>query len=382
MRMIGNKQVSLYFHIPFCTQKCSYCHFYVIPDRPASHQILLESFSLELERWRSALEERSLASIYFGGGTPALLEPEELCQILEKVQAISAFSLQETEITIEANPETLTAEKAAKFAQLGVNRLSLGVQSFDDALLAKLGRTHCASKAIDAVHLAAEAGIGNISIDLMYELPGQTVDSWHRSLQKIAQLPIAHLSLYNLTIEPGTLFFKYRDSLLKEIPDGESSLQMYEMAIQVLEACGLQQYEISAFARKGFHSRHNTGYWTGRPFLGIGPSAFSYWNGARFRNIAHLQRYWMALKEGSSPLDFSEQLDPAARQRELLAIALRLLAGVELQNFTAIHGALPDHTQKAVKKLIQEGFLQEESHRIKLTRQGILFYDTVASELI
>jgi oxygen-independent coproporphyrinogen-3 oxidase len=301
---------------------------------------------------------------------------------LHQIGAILPFSSKEIEITLEANPESLTQEKANAYAKIGINRLSIGVQSLDDALLHTLGRTHHAKKAIHAIENAAAGGIENISIDLMYEIPGQTAASWKSSLAQVAQLPITHLSLYNLTIEPGTLFFKYREKLLKEVAAPHICAEMYHGAIDQLHAIGLEQYEISAFARPGFPSRHNTGYWTGRQFIGCGPSAFSYWKGARFRNKPHLQHYWNALKDGDSPIDFTETLEPAKRQRELLAIHLRLLSGVNLHSFEKQHGPLDSALSNTIEELTLEGFLLRNDCQLYLSKKGLLFYDTVASEIV
>ena len=380
MRMSGkNKEpLGLYFHVPFCTKKCPYCHFYVVPDDASAHRLLLQGFLLELEQQKPLLQNAALTSLYFGGGTPSLLDPSFFEQLFRRIGEILPFSADEIEITVEANPDSLSLEKTAALAKLGVNRMSIGVQSLDNALLHKLGRTHHAKKALEAVDIALQGGISNLSIDLMYELPGQTLDSWNRTLEQAAAMPIKHLSLYNLTIEPGTVFFKHRENLSKEVADAETCAEMYETALQTLNDSGLHQYEISAFARDGYQAQHNTGYWTGRSFLGIGPSAFSYWQGARFRNKAHLRDYWNALKQGASPVDFSEKLDSPQRQRELFTIALRLLSGVPIEQFNL----LDQPTQTTIHKLIEAGWLQKNDGHIRLTKRGILFYDSIASDLI
>jgi oxygen-independent coproporphyrinogen-3 oxidase len=232
------------------------------------------------------------------------------------------------------------------------------------------------------VKITADAGISNISIDLMYDIPGQTLLSWEKTLEQIASLPMNHLSLYNLTIEPNTVFFKYRESLQKIVPDPECSASMYKMAVAGLKELGLEQYEISAFARNGMFSKHNVGYWTGRPFLGFGPSAFSYWNDKRFRSVAQFNRYLEALQNDLSPIDFSEELKPKERRNELLAIGLRLKAGVDCISFEAKHGPLDQTTYIALESLVQQKLLAKKDSRYFLTDQGVLFYDTVAVEII
>lgn len=374
--------ISLYFHVPFCTKKCDYCHFYVIPNKEIYHEQLLEGFALDLTRWKPQLVGKRLVSIYFGGGTPSLLKSDELASILKQVQRVIPFDPTKLEITLEANPETITQETMKQFAAVGINRVSIGVQTLDDPLLIKLGRSHRASASIEAVEATAAAGINNISIDLMYDIPAQTLASWRHTLEQIGHLPITHLSLYNLTIEPHTVFFKYRETIAKEVPDADISAQMYKTAVDILAKHGLIQYEISAFAHAGHQSQHNTGYWTGRPFLGFGPSAFSDWQGKRFRAIANLQKYLQNLREGNSPIDFSEQLPAEQRRRELLVIALRLCIGVDLGSFTAKNGPLDELTIKALQNLQQETLVERRGDIIKLSPRGILFYDTVAAELI
>ncbi len=342
----------------------------------------MEGLLLDIDLWAPQLIGKNLISIYFGGGTPSLLGADALAKLLDKVRSYLPFDEKNIEITLEANPETVTAALMRAYAQAGVNRVSIGIQTLDDALLKKLGRCHHASTAISAIETTAAAGISNISIDLMYDIPAQTLASWQNTLQQVAPLPITHLSLYNLTIEPHTVFFKYQEALRKELPDAESSTLMYEMAVATLQECGLLQYEISAFARAGKYSRHNTGYWIARPFLGFGPSAFSHWQGRRFRAVAHLNRYVQALREHKSPIDFSEELTEAHSRRELLAIALRLRDGVDLSNFERRHGALDQETVVSLQRLQQDGLLQRHDNTVSLTDRGVLFYDTVAVDLI
>lgn len=378
MRMTGKHEISLYFHIPFCTRKCHYCHFYVLPDKEESKIQLLKGFQMEWERWLPFLKNKSIKTVYFGGGTPFLFGPERIETILSLVKD---YLQKEAEITLEANPENVELDLMKEYKEAGINRISLGIQTLDNDLLVLLGRLHESSMAENAVWTTAEAGISNISIDLMYDLPNQTLTNWEKTLTRVTKLPITHLSLYNLTIEPQTLFFKKQEILKKTLPKEEDSLAMYEMAVNMCEQRGLHQYEISAFAKKGWESKHNLGYWTGRPFLGFGPSAFSYWEGKRFRNIAHLKKYLEKLSQGNSPLDFEEELIGEAKVRELLTIQLRLMEGVDRHLFEKKYGVLPDAIIKDLKHLEQEGFISNDQV-IALTKKGKLFYDTIAAELI
>lgn len=376
-----DKEVSLYFHIPFCTRKCDYCHFYVLPDEEAAKNRLADGIKKEWDLLTPLLKNKKVVTIYFGGGTPSLFGPERTACILNLVKS-SCEVIPDVEITLEANPENITLELMQAYAKAGINRVSIGVQTLDPNLLKLLGRLHDPEAALKAVHQTHRAGIENISIDLMYDLPKQTLDHWVTTLTRLKEIPITHLSLYNLTIEPHTLFFKKEKELRPLLPSGEESLSMYEIAISQLESLGLRRYEISAFSRPGFESRHNTGYWTGRSFLGLGPSAFSYWDGRRFRNIAHLGKYCKALDEGVLPRDFDEQLDPDASRRELFVIRLRLREGVDMPAFISERGKLDSEAIQAVENLIKEGYLEWKNERLMLTHQGVLFYDTVASELI
>jgi oxygen-independent coproporphyrinogen-3 oxidase len=361
-------KASLYFHVPFCTRKCPYCHFYVVPDKADLKDLLLESLRLEWEREKEKLQGKTIASVYFGGGTPSLFGPKALAEILSWLGNPSC------EITLEANPEQITLPLMQQFAAAGINRVSIGIQSLHDPTLQKLGRTHDAQKGIQAIHDTAQASISNITIDLMYEVPGQTIDSWNQTLGQLATLPITHLSLYNLTFEPQTVFFKKKEALKPLLPPPEASLEMLETAVFSLQQLGLKRYEISAFAQPGFESCHNLGYWTGRPFLGLGPSAFSFWEGKRYRNISDLKKYATALQSGLSPVDFEETLPYPANLHELCAVRLRLLEGVDTREYP-IAPAL-------FQQLQERGWLSLEGPRARLTAQGLLFYDSVASEII
>ena len=341
----------------------------------------MDGLALEWQMRLPSLEGKRIVSIYFGGGTPSLLGAERIGIILSWIR--QAFPLKsDTEITLEANPENISLPLMQAYRDVGINRVSIGIQTLDNRLLQTLTRQHDAQKGLQAVHYTAEAGIRNISIDLMYDLPGQDLVAWENTLKQAVELPITHLSLYNLTMEPHTVFFKKQDLLQKIIPDEDTSLKMYEMAIELLDKGKLTQYEISAFSRDNLYSRHNVGYWTARPFLGFGPSAYSYWEGKRFRNVCNLSRYCKALSEQESPVDFEEELDPAAKLRELFVIQIRLREGINLQDFQEKNGSIAFETLRSLEDLSKQGLICLSSTHASLTKRGILFYDTIASELI
>ncbi len=356
---------SVYIHVPFCTKKCPYCHFFVMPNE--NHDLYMQGLKNEWKLIQSLIQGKEIVSLYLGGGTPSLLGPEKIGEILSWMQV-------KGEITLEVNPDDVTLEKMEAFQKAGINRVSLGLQSLDNPLLKKLGRLHTAQKAIEAVHLTAQAGIKNITVDLMYEIPGQTLKIWEETLDRVSTLPITHLSLYNLTFEPGAVFYKKQKELSPLLPSPEESLAMLNAACTKLRAMGLSRYEISAFAKPGFESVHNTGYWTGRPFLGLGPSAFSFWEGRRFRNVCHLKKWKEILSQGQLPRDFDEKLSPLASLHERLAVRLRLFEGAPRSEFPI--------DSDLVKKLLEKEWLTLTPTHFQLTETGRLFYDSVAEEII
>lgn len=328
------------------------------------------------------LHGKRVVSIYFGGGTPTKLSPDHYALLLGAMRNAGIEIAPDCEITLEANPEDVTLPLMQQFSALGINRVSLGVQSLLDADLTFLGRTHNVSASTRALLATHEAGIPNISMDLLFELPHQTLSTFERSLAALKGLPFTHLSLYNLTIEPHTVFFKKKQALEAVLPPDEERLHMLELAFVTLSELGLERYEISAFARPGYISRHNSGYWLGRPFMGFGPSAFSYWEGARFSNTTRFNHYLDSVKEGQLPVAFTETLPYPSNLQELFAVRLRLVQGIDLAAFTACHGMLPQSVWESVDKLVTQGLLIHTEDNVRLTPRGQLFYDTVASELI
>ena len=377
-----NRDISLYFHVPFCSKKCPYCHFFVLPNEEKLKSSYIEALHKEWALRLPQIQGKRILSIYFGGGTPTKLEPIQYQRILEKIIHSDVEISSDCEITLEANPEDITLGLMQEFKTLGINRVSLGVQSFYDQDLILLGRTHNATRAIEAIQAIYEAGILNISIDLMFELPQQTLKGWIETLKTVSMLPLTHLSLYNLTFEPQTVFFKQKQQWMPKLPSEDVRLQMLQIAIQSLEAIGLNRYEISAFSKPGMQSKHNTGYWTGRPFFGFGPSAFSYWDASRFSNAANFKKYLDDLNKDQLPIDFEERLPYPSNLQELLAVRLRLIEGVDLKSFCADHGPMPTEVEKSLTKLIEKGWLESKAYVVKLTSSGQLFYDSVATEII
>lgn len=366
------EDISLYFHIPLCARKCPYCHFYTLPNRASFAEALMEGLALEWERVRPFVSERKPVSVYFGGGTPWLLGAQKMGRLLGMIPLSD-----DCEVTLEANPEEV--DDVRPFVDIGVNRLSLGVQSLDDGLLAALGRCHTSQRGIDAVWIAKEGGIDNISVDLMVDVPTQTLLHVEATLELMRTLPLTHVSLYNLTIEPHTVFHKRRALLEPLIPSDSEGTKILLRTIEGLASVGFSRYEISAFAKEEKLSRHNIGYWTHRTFLGLGPSAWSFAKGTRFQNAPHLNRWLAALRQGRSGSVFREALPYPQNVLERLAIGLRVLSGVDLRSFS-----LPEEARTSLRRLAQDGYLAWDAHEnvVQLTEKGKLFYDTVATAII
>ncbi len=312
-----------------------------------------------------------VATVYFGGGTPSLFGEKRVFTFLEEVK--KTHSLKGCEITLEVNPEKVTLELMRGYKEAGINRISLGVQSFDDSLLKQIGRTHDAKGALNAIETIASVGFDNITIDLMYDLPTQTVDVWEKTLQTATTLPITHVSLYNLQIEPNTVFYKTKPPQ----PTSVESLKMYESACSLLNEAGFTQYEISAFAKKNYEAAHNSRYWRSLPFFGLGPSAFSDFSGERRQNVANLNKYLQSLNQGELPIDFRETLPYPQNVIERFIVNLRMLEGVLLDRYP-----LPSETMATLKSLSTLELVKIDQNRVQLTRKGVLLFDSIAVELL
>jgi oxygen-independent coproporphyrinogen III oxidase len=380
MPMTGNNELSLYIHVPFCAKKCPYCHFYSIPCAEGLLGSFLTSLLTEISLRKEAIRASTIVSIYFGGGTPFLLYPRRLEKVLDALFQITP--LNNIEITLEANPESVTKEVLLEYSRLGINRLSYGVQSFNIDELLLLGRRHTPDDAVNAIYSAIDVGISNISLDLMYEIPHHTHEAWVYSLDRACSLPITHLSLYNFMIEEPSAFFRKKDLLESSMPSPEVSEQMYMSLLEKTSAQKFFQYEISAFAKKGFSSKHNVGYWKGREFLGLGPSAFSFYEGKRFSNVANLHSYCTQLTKETFPLDFIDSVTPQERQKELLAVGLRMNEGVFLPAFQQKWGYFDESLLSTIAWLKKIHLLEEMESHLKLTTAGLLVYDRIASEII
>ena len=324
---------------------------------------------------------QSVHSIYIGGGTPSAL-PQKLFEKL--LLKLKMFSVKSGQFTVEANPESLDAEKIRLMLDLGVNRLSIGVQSLDERKLKKLGRIHTCAKAKETVNLAYKMGFKNISVDLMFGIWDEELISWKRELDEIALLPITHVSCYELTYEKGTpLYFALSNKSVLPLDD-EITSAMYEAAIDTLALGGFKQYEVSNFSKLGFESKHNMHYWQNNPYIGLGPSAVSYIGGIRFRNVSDVNEYINRFEADKSLTEFSEKLSPVRSARETAAVKIRTKDGVDFKWFKMRTGFdFLELEKKALPALIEQGLIKykrkgDRITGIALKRKGFLFCDTVS----
>ncbi len=329
--------------------------------------------------------KRSVYSIYIGGGTPSVLDKKLLERLL---LSLKNFSVKSGEFTVEANPESLDEEKVKLLLDLGVNRLSIGLQSFDERKLKKLGRIHSAAKAEEAVNLAYKRGFKNISADLIFGTWGEDPEAWKRELDEIARLPITHVSCYELTYEKETpLFLALGNKSILPVDD-ETASKMYEAAIDTLGLSGFKQYEVSNFAKPGYESKHNMNYWENNPYIGLGPSAVSYVNGIRARNVSDVNEYIGRFGAGKTLTEFRERLSRVKSARETAALKIRTKDGIDFDWFKAKTGFDFLELERIVLPgLIEQGLIEYKKLGdvvcgVMLKRKGFLFCDTVSSAFL
>ncbi|MCS6771992.1 MAG: radical SAM family heme chaperone HemW [Kiritimatiellae bacterium] len=381
----------LYVHIPFCVRKCAYCDFYSVETArgPLAHRLRQrdqpdQPAFLEAIRRELALIPADFTpdTVFFGGGTPTELSEADLVSLL-KILADDVDLSGVVEWTCESNPGTLTMSKIEKLLAAGVNRFSLGVQSFDSASLEFLGRIHTAEEAREGVRMLRQAGVQNLNIDLMYGVPGMSMNTIRRDLESVLALEPEHIAWYGLIFEEGTpLNDLRRRGFVKEV-DEDAELQQYEFIRSALQAAGYRHYEISNFAKPGHECRHNLLYWSGGEYIGIGPSAHSHWRGVRWGNVRDLGAYIRRLECGESPVAFREELPPDAKARETLVMSLRRLDGVSRHEFRSLTGY--DYAElcaDALPWLIREGLLDDSGDRLRLTEKGLFVSDSIFAELV
>ncbi len=365
----------LYVHIPFCRRKCNYCDFCSYAD---VSDALTDAYISRLREEAGAYsrEERiPVDTVYFGGGTPSLLAAQRLEEIISALY--SDFDiLDSAEITLEANPGTLTTEKALAYKSLGINRISLGVQTIHQNELKLLGRIHLFDDFVNSYKLLRTVGFDNISLDLMYGIPEQTVSSFRETLRYMTELSPEHISAYGLIIEPGTPFYSMRDKL--PLPDEDAECEMYYTACELLGSHGYSHYEISNYARAGYASRHNLKYWRAEEYIGLGVAAYSYYKGMRYGNVRSLSEYL-----DSAPYSYDEELTAESQSYEYAMMRLRLSEGFSLPDYKARFGRdFLSGKEGIIEKLKERNLLKISGERIALTEEGFYVSNAILAEIL
>lgn len=375
-----NKEAEIYIHIPFCVRKCAYCDFLSFPSDEDTRKRYVTALTHEIAAAGASIREKTIRSVFIGGGTPSLLETSELASILEMVFRCANVA-KDAEISLECNPGTTDQTKLVELRSLGINRLSIGAQSFQDPLLRTLGRIHDSAGIITCYEEARKAGFENINLDMIFSLPGQSLKDWEEDLKTAVSLGPEHLSAYSLILEEGTPMYEKRASY--EFPDEETDRAMFRAAGEILEGAGLHRYEISNYAVPGKECIHNIGYWTGVEYAGTGLGAASLINDTRYRNTSSMEAY---LRDAESPekiRTIEEKLDLHGRMSEFLILGLRMTAGISAEEFRTRFGReLFEEYGSPLEKYISFGLIKKENDRIFLSEEGISVSNTIFADLL
>lgn len=373
---------AVYIHIPFCTNKCHYCDFnsYVLKGQPV--MAYLEALEREMEYTVSELPPGRIDTVFVGGGTPTVLTPEQLQYFLRLVRTYFAYDSNHLEFTMEANPGTTDADKLQVMQDGGVNRISFGVQSFDNALLHRIGRIHNTDDVYRSLELAKAAGFRNLSIDLMFGLPGQTLETLDSSIDEALRLDLRHYSVYGLKVEENTLFHTLYQKNELPLPEEDDEVRMYELIMHKLKAAGYEQYEISNFARPGYASRHNTIYWRNESYYGLGAGAHGYARGIRHINAKGIQEYIAAAADGL-PRTEATAVSREEAMEDFMMVGLRLLRGIRRSDFQRQFGCdVEEKFGGSLRNLLGKGLLEETNSGYRLSPHGIYLGNEVFAEFI
>lgn len=367
----------LYLHIPFCHYKCHYCNFYSLAS--FKHKDGFVPALVKEIRDRSTELTDTIDTVYFGGGTPSVLVSEEVGEILQTIREHYALS-PSAEITLEANPEDLSRCYTRELWDVGINRLSIGTQAFDERLLERLNRDHSVQHAVKAVKYAKESGIQNIGIDLIYGIPDLSHQAWEESLSKALEMDIDHISAYHLTVEPGTALQKMVEKGRYPQPDDQNAMEQFDILMQKLAAHGYEHYEISNFARRKKYSKHNSNYWYRKPYLGFGPSAHSYVPDQRRWNVRNLKAYFEGVKKGDGYFEI-EQLNVHDRYNEFVMLGLRTMWGIDRKDLLHMFGEkICDDFHQSIEMHLQNENVLLNGGVYTLSEKGKKFADGIASD--
>lgn len=376
--------LGLYIHIPFCVRKCLYCGFYSTPYDNLKADNYLSALYHETVMQTPLLEERLIGSVYIGGGTPTTLLPDQF-SLLFNIIRDHIHLTSEPEVTIEANPNTATADTLSLLKGLGVTRISIGVQSFSEQVLELLGRAHTAEQAMEAMQRARDTGFGNIGIDLIFGIPGQTAEQWHDTLETALTFAPEHISAYCLSLDEGSQWYRDRKEGRGAAPDDDTSATMYVMAREHLRSRGYHQYEISNYCLPGYECRHNVNYWDRGEYLGLGPGAWSFMGNRRWANIADLDQYVSRLIKGISAQDHDREEFVSGDQAALekLFLGLRKTSGIDLTEYRSLFGENElDALLMRIRDLERDGLVDAKKGVLVLTDRGMLLSNEVISRII
>ena len=379
---MNKKELGIYVHIPFCKQKCYYCDFISFANKECEQEAYIKALKKEIDIYD--FKNYNVTTIYFGGGTPSYLDSKYIVEIMKKLKS-KLNNLEDIEITIEVNPGTVTKQKLMDYKKIGINRISIGIQTTNNKLLKQIGRIHTYEEFLKTYELAKEVGFTNINVDLMLGLPNQTIEDLKESLETVIKLDASHISVYSLIVEEGTPISKLLDDGKLKLPDEELERQMYWYVKNTLELNGYKHYEISNFAKENKESRHNMNCWNQEEYIGFGVAAHSYLNNVRYSNTANLKSYIQNIEKAyfEKNKNIEEVQDIKMSQNEFMMLGLRKIDGVDISKFKEKYVQNPIFLYKdKLNKLVNEGLIEVTLNNIRLTNKGLDLANLVFEEFV
>jgi len=376
------KEIAVYIHIPFCSNKCYYCDFVSFPRLDKRIDEYVDCLIKEMEMYKDTLKEYTVETVFIGGGTPSYIDEKYILRILDYLYH-NYRSDEIREITIEVNPETVDYEKVKAYRDIGINRISIGLQSTNDNLLMQVGRKHTFSDFLRSYEIIEKAGYKNISVDLMFGLPNQSIDDCINSLENVIDLNVNHISYYSLIIEENTIMNKwYKEGRIK-LPDENTEREMYHIGVELLKSKGYKHYEISNFAKHGYECKHNLFYWKIKPYVGFGISSHSNIGNRRFWNHSKYSNYIDTINDGGIPVEGEEYIDNDMQMAEFMIMGLRLIDGVNKDEFKKRFNVdIEEKYGRALNKHFTQGLITEENGNIKFTKKGLDLSNIVYVDLL
>ena len=365
------KKLGIYIHIPFCVKKCGYCDFYSVKWDEISESKYIKSAINEIKSYSELQDKFIVDTIYIGGGTPSIVNPKNLDNMINVIKSI--FTVEENaEISMEANPNTLNKENLNDYSSIGINRLSIGIQSLNDDILKRIGRIHNSKEALEAIEKAKQCGFANINADVMFNIPGQTIDDINNTISKLIKKDIKHISFYSLKLEKGTPMYTLEKNKEIFLPEEDEEREMYYAGRNIMEANNLFQYEISNFAAKGYECRHNLKYWNQEEYVGIGPSAHSFLKNKRFNNPSDLKEYILSGENSNFQRNILEVMDDNQMIFEYIILRLRLTEGLKFADFENKFSInFKEVYAKQIEYLLKNNLIEIDDAAVRLTKRGM-----------